>query len=141
MCVQTLLALWNGGLMELSKTYKIECVKNINSVILKAVLARCDEDSKFYWHELFDELEKLLITIIEKNSEGRRHLQIVVDREILCIIHKINDIQNKEEKHYKYLEKRKQRRPHYYERSKHKKKHKHNRDDSDSSCSESDNDD
>jgi hypothetical protein len=135
--MQTILAIWNGGLMDLSKSYKIDCIKKINALVLKAVLTRCDEDSKYYWNELFEEIETLLVTIVEKNAEGRRHLQFVVDREILCIVNRINNIQNKEEKHYKYLENRKRRKPIHSSvgRVKHNKKHK----DAESSCSESDN--
>ena len=124
MCIQGILAIWNGGLMELSKSYKIDCIKNISALILKAVLARCDEDSRFYWSELFGEFESLFIKIVEKNAEGRRHLQFVVDREILGIINNINNLKNNKEKHFRYLENRKQRKPQYYNgRNKHKKKH------------------
>ncbi len=136
MCIQVLFSLWNGGLMDLSKTYKIDCIKKINALILKTVLARCDEDSRFYWCELFEELEHLFVKMVEKNSEGRRHLQFIVDREILGIVNNINNIQNKEEKHYKYLECRKHRTPQYYKsKMKREKKHKHKDSDDESSCS------
>lgn len=125
----------------MTKSYKIDCIKQINALILKTVLARCEEDNRSYWCELFELLELLFVKIVEKNSEGRRHLQFVVDREILSIVNNINNIQNKEEKHYQYLEYRKHRKPRYYnEHSKHRKKHKHKRDDSDSSSSESEED-
>ena len=126
MTLSLLYSLWNGGLMDLSKTYKIDCLKKVNALILRAVLARCDDDSRIYWHKIFEMFEELIVKMVEKNPEGRRHLQFVVDREILCIVHKINEIQNHEEKHYKYLEQRKERKPLYNnDHSKHKKHKKH----------------
>ncbi len=132
MTLSILYSLWNGGLMDLSKTYKIDCIKKIMELILKAVLVRCDEDSRIYWHQFFEIFQEMIVKMIEKNPEGRRHLQFVVDREILCIVHKINEIQNHEEKHYKYLENRKQRKPLYNnDHSKHKKKCSRDEDDCD----------
>jgi hypothetical protein len=136
--MQAILAIWNGGLMDLSKSYKIDCIKKINGLILRFILARCDEDSRFHWNELFEEFEHLLVTMVEKNPEGRRHLQFVMDREILSIVNKINNIQNREEKHHQYLEQRKYRKPMHANgvREKHKKK-KYKDCDSSSSSSES----
>jgi len=107
MCFRAILALWNGRLMDLSRSYKIECVKNINNVILNAILARCDEDSRHYWSELFEVLEKVLEQIITSNSEGCRHLQIKVNRDLLCLVNDLNAIQQREERHFHYLERRK----------------------------------
>ena len=137
MCMQAILAILNGGLMDLSKSYKIYCIKKINTLVLKFVLARCDEDSQYYWNELFEEFEHLLVTIVEKNTEGRKHLLLVMDREILSIVNRINQIQNREEKHYKYLEQRKYRKQTHSlgKREKHKQK-KQSHSDCDSSCSE-----
>ena len=138
MCFRAILALWNGRLMDLSRSYKIECVKNINTLVLNAILASCHEDSRHYWSELFEVLEKLLVKIIESNSEGCRHLQIKVDRDLLSFVNEINAIQLKEEKHVLYLERRKHRKPTYsVGHNKHKKKHSHRESDT-SSCSSSD---
>ena len=138
--MQAILAIWNGGLMDLSKSCKIDCIKSITSVILKAVLARCDDDSRYYWSALFEELEHFMIIQVKKNSDGCRHLQIKVDREILGIINNINNIQSTEEKHFRYLELRKRRRPQYYgERIKRKKKHQQLDSDDDSCLTESEN--
>lgn len=135
MCMQVIMALWNGGLMDLSKSYKIDCIRKINSLVRDFVISRCDEDSRFHIHQLFELFEQLVVTIIEKNPEGRRHLQFVVDRDILCIVQQINTIQSREEKHCKYLEQRKFRKPTHTIREKHKKK-KNSCNDSDSSCDE-----
>ncbi len=136
--MQILYSLWNGGLMDLSKTYKVEFVKKINAILLRSITSRCDENDQYYWRELFEAIEMLLVRMIEKNSEGRRHLLFVVDKEILGIVNKINNIQNCEEKHYKYLEWRKHRKPQYNLEKRNRKKHKHHTHDSSSSESESD---
>jgi len=141
MCVQTLLALWNGGLMDLSKEYKIKCIKQIFAVILKAVLARCNPENEFYWRGLFEETENLFVAIIHKNPEDRKFIQLIMDREILCIVNRINALQANEEKHSQYIERRKNRKPTYStgkDKKKHKHKHKHDDDDSSSSSSDED---
>jgi hypothetical protein len=139
MCWHAILALCNGDLKNLSKTYKIECLKKISALIFKFILSRCDENDRYYWHEFQEATETLLVRMIEKNQEGRRHLIFVIDKEILGLINAINNIQNNEEKHHKYLEHRKQRKPQHHIHT-HKKKHSRHSHDSSSSEDECDDD-
>ena len=137
MSIQLLFSLWNGGLTELSKTSQISCIRKLFDVVTKAVLVRCDEDSRPYWDEILNLIESLIVRLMEKNPEGRRHLQFVIDREILCIVNKINNIQTREEKHHKYLEKRTNRKPQYNNEDtdkNHKHKHKHCDEDDEDDC-------